>query len=303
VKPHKYHRTLVAFYGTPWAILPGKLDVIEAALVARIADDTAHLLTDDPRVMKAFDDGPDDKDEDDKPSLYDRRGSTALVKVNGTITPRPSLFSSGGLSAHGIGRAVDLASADAKVRQIVLEVDSPGGSVFGIEEAGDKIWAARQKKPVYAVANHVAASAAYWLGSQATKFYVAPSGQVGSIGVITRHFDQSKAMAERGVVVTTIKSAPHKDEATPYEPLSKEDRERLQANADAYYKRFVAAVARGRGVTAERVVKHYGGGRMMLDDEAVSLGMVDSVQSADATLEAFDARDARERLSYVARST
>ena len=67
--------------------------------------------------------------------------------------------------------------------QIIFDLDSPGGVVYGVPELAAKIRAFRNTKPIYAVANSEAGSAAYWIGSAASKFYVTPSGQVGSIGV------------------------------------------------------------------------------------------------------------------------
>ena len=85
---------------------------------------------------------------------------------------------------EAFGAAFDRAAADSSIGAIVLNIDSPGGSVYGVEELADKIYKARGTKPVYAVANSLAASAAYWIGSAASQLYVTPSGEVGSIGVL-----------------------------------------------------------------------------------------------------------------------
>lgn len=271
-----FPHVLAAFYGSPWAILPEKLREIEAVLWRRIAGGAQR-----PEPV-AFDDPSDygvPRGESKPP--YKMFGSAAVVAVHGTITPRPSLFAdfSGGTSAEGIGRAVDAAAADPKADAIVLDVDSPGGSVYGLPEAASKIYAARKAKPVYAVADHMAASAAYWLATQAGDVAVTPAGTVGSIGVILAHVDDTKADEMAGLKTTIVSAGKFKAEG--WVPLTEEAQADMQRQVDQYYQMFVSAVAKGRGIRDATVEKDFGQGRMKLADEAVSARMADRV----ATLE------------------
>jgi signal peptide peptidase SppA len=270
-----FPHVLAAFYGSAWAILPEKLTEIEAVLMRRVAGghDAAPV---------AFDDGEfDAPPKDQKP--YKMHGAAAVIPIHGTITPRPSVFASwsGGASAEGIGRAVEQAAADPTAEAIVLDIDSPGGSVFGLPEAAGKIMAARKAKPVYAVANHVAASAAYWLATQAHTITVTPAGQVGSVGVIWAHTDYSKFEEQLGRKKTYVTAGKFKAEGNPDNPLDPDAAAEMQRVVNVYYEQFVAGVAKGRGVKADRVKEQFGEGRMKLAEEAVGLRMADRV----ATLE------------------
>ncbi len=211
-------------------------------------------------------------------------GNVGVLPIHGGITHRASLMQElfgFGTSAIGIGKAFDRLMADESVGAIVLDIASPGGSVYGIEELGDKIFAARGVKPVHAVANALAASAAYWIGAQAETFSVTPSGEVGSIGVWMMHIDWSKWNENTGIEPTYISAGKFKVEGNEDEPLSDEARDEMQKGVDVYYESFVKAVARGRGVKAGAVRGGFGEGRTVLAKEAVTEGMVDRV----ATLE------------------
>src|SRR5690606_30987632 len=146
---------------------------------------------------------------------------------------------------------------------------SPGGQVNGIQELSDLIYSARGKKPIIAVANHMMASAAYWIGTAADEIVVSPSGEVGSIGVFAVHEDISGALAQDGVKVSIIKEGKYKAEANPFEPLNEEARAAIQESVSEAYGAFVGAVARNRSVDAEVVRNGFGEGRMMGAQRAV----------------------------------
>ena len=172
--------------------------------------------------------------------------------------------------------------------------------MFGVEELAGKIRAAAAVKPVHAVANHMAASAAYWLGSQATSFAVAPSGQVGSIGVIYRRVDRTASLAQDGVTVKYVTSGQFKGEGNPDMPMTDAEVADLQAKSDAYFAKFVDAVAAGRKTTAAHVRSTYGNGRMYLADEAKALGMVDRVATFEDVLGELRAKTTRGRMAAAA---
>src|SRR4029453_14892345 len=111
---------------------------------------------------------------------------------------------------------------DPAVKGVVLDVDSPGGSVYGVRELADEIRAARGQKPVEAVANAFMASAAYYIGSAAEKVWVTPSGSAGSIGVYDAHVDLSKFTETMGEKWTFVSYGDNKLLGNPFEPLSEE---------------------------------------------------------------------------------
>lgn len=203
----------------------------------------------------------------------------AVIPVVGTITQRAGMMTEwcGGTSTQQISAALADALRDEAVGQILMEFDTPGGSVFGVSELGDEIAEAAKTKPVIGVANSLSASAGYWLMSQCSKAYVTPGGEVGSIGVWMAHEDWSKAMAESGVVTTMVSAGKFKVEGNPYEPLGEDARAFMQSRVDDYYGAFVKAVARGRGVGVQQVRDGMGQGRVLGADEALAQGMVDGV--------------------------
>lgn len=285
-----YSRVVAQLNAQHWAILPSKLDEIQAAVSRILADRSAD-------GWALFDDeGDDDGPSEPSAGII---GETMVIPVRGTITSRPSAFSSGGTSTTGITRSIE-AAMSPKVKNVVLDIDSPGGSVFGIQETGDRIRQLAAEKPVHAVANHVAASAAYWLGSQATTFAVSPSGEVGSIGVIYRRVDYTAAMEKAGVKVDYIASGKYKAEERPDVKMSDDERANLEATSAAYYGKFIAAVARGRRRSEAEVREQFATGRMFLADDAKTLGLVDRVATYEQVLGEARAAAARGRRAAAA---
>lgn len=267
----KYEHVVSAFFGNPWAITREKYDEIKAFLQLKAAG--GHVAEE--RLAEISAGRRDDN--------VQMSGRVAVLPVFGVISQRVSSMEamSGGVSAEELGATLDKLVADKQVRAIVLQFDSPGGSVYGVEELGRKIFGYRGEKKIVGIANPLAASAAYWLLTQTAEINVTPSGQVGSIGVIASHQDWSAAEEKAGVKTSLITSSKYKAEGNPYGPLGEEARSELQSKVDQYHAAFVAAVARGRGVTEAKVNKDFGQGRMLLAKEAVERGMADRV----ATLE------------------
>lgn len=275
----KYHRIIQAALETPWAILPAKLAQIQVFLQRKARGED--IPADEVRAAVG--------DEQRAGAAVQRFGSVAVVPVLGTIAHRMEAFNSisspGGTSTNLLANRLRQAVADPQVSAVVLDVDSPGGAVAGVPEVADLIAELKQSKRIVAVANDMAASAAYWIAAAASEFVVTPSGQVGSIGVFMMHQDLSQMAEREGVKTTFIHAGPHKVEGNAFEPLSAEARAALQAKVDGYYDMFVKAVARGRGVPPATVRDKFGGGRMLLAKDALAAGMVDRVETMDAVLE------------------
>ncbi|MHC2666569.1 S49 family peptidase [Bradyrhizobium diazoefficiens] len=207
----------------------------------------------------------------------------ALIGVYGGLTPRGSWY---GSSLSGIAASATRAADDADVAGIVADVDSPGGTVSGTAEAAAAFAYAASKKPVVAVVNTLAASAAYWIASQASELVISPSGDVGSIGAMIMHQDISGWLEQVGMKMTLIRSeqSPMKNEAHPFAPLSDEARTFLQGRANAAGGDFVKAVAAGRKVSQAKVKDEFGQGRVFGAKEAMARGMVDRVATLDSVI-------------------
>lgn len=182
------------------------------------------------------------------------------------------------------------AIADPDVGAIVIEVDSPGGVVDGIPEAAAALKSMRGSKPIVASANTMAASAAYWLASQADEVVVTPSGAVGSIGVYAMHRDVSGAMELLGIKNTLISAGKFKVDGNPYEPLSDTARAAIQEDTDYFYGLFTSAVARGRGAKVTDVKSGYGEGRVLNAKAALDANLVDRVETLGETVARLSSR-------------
>lgn len=270
----RYAHVIQHVISTPWAIRPEYAAIIQDILVMRRS---GHKLTAEEveaRVGAAR--------AARSPSVA-TSANIAVIPIVGVIEHRMEAMGniSGGMSPNTIAQSFRAALNDASVSAIVLDIDSPGGTVLGLSELGDEIRAARGKKPVVAVANSVAASAAYWLGSQAEEFVVTPSGQVGSIGVLSMHQDITGLLEQEGVKINLIHFGKYKVEGNPFEVLGDEARAAIQADVDAYGGMFHRAVAKGRGVAVEKVRSDFGQGRMLMASDALARGMVDAVETFD----------------------
>ncbi|KKL87167.1 hypothetical protein LCGC14_1937400, partial [marine sediment metagenome] len=118
-----------------------------------------------------------------------REANIAVIPILGIIEQRAHSL---GSSVESIEAAFDSALASKQFDGILLDIDSPGGSVPGVPELAEKIRDARDTKPVLAIANSLAASAAYWIASAAKEMWVQKSGETGSIGVWAMHIDESE---------------------------------------------------------------------------------------------------------------
>lgn len=220
-------------------------------------------------------------EESRKPSMPKVAGTVAVMPLYGMLTQRGDWW---GTSTDAFGRAFSAAMASDNIAGIVIDIDSPGGTVPGTQMLADKIFEARGKKPVVAIANSLAASAAYWIGTAAEKFVVAPQGDVGSIGVWSAHEDLSKFYEDMGVKITTVSAGRFKLEGHPWGPLDDEARGEMQRRVDASYEEFIQAVARHRGVRTPAVRNGFGQGRSLQAKDAEAEGMVDGVMSLDDVL-------------------
>ncbi len=224
----------------------------------------------------------DDIDAEGRSQANDE-GAVAVIPIKGVLTQHGG-YEGCGNTCEQIGEWVDAAAGDNGIKAIVLDVDSPGGSVFGVQETGEKIRQAREVKPVFAVANSMMASAAYWLGSQATKIVGTPGADIGSIGVIMVHADYSAFLEKEGLKFTYITSSKHKAEGNMTEPLSDDALAHMQMRVNDYHGTFVDAIAKGRKISKSLVGNEFGQGRMFGAAKAKDIGMIDKIGTLASTV-------------------
>jgi ClpP class serine protease len=227
-------------FGTPLMIARGKLEVILRMLAPRLSGAAIEPI--DPQLDQA-------------PITSITVERIAVVSVIGTLVTRSGyLDAASGLMSYGdIGDAVAGAMSDPTVRGVILDVDSAGGEVGGLFDLADRISAIRAAggKPLWAVANESALSAAYAIASAADRVYVTRTGEVGSIGVVAVHVDESGADAKAGLSWTFVFAGDRKIDANAHEPLSERARATVQADVDRLYGELCALIAANRGVSSE----------------------------------------------------
>ena len=209
-------------------------------------------------------------------STVDAPRGIAIIPLQGALSNR------GGMAAFRASLARAVTNAD--VGTIVLDVDSPGGTVAGTAETAAAVSAAAGQKRVIAVADSLMASAAYWIGAQASELVVSPSSEVGSIGVLAVHMDLSKALEDFGIKTTIMRSTPFKAEGSPFEPLTEEARASIMGSVTEAHDDFVRAVATGRRVSQTKVREDFGQGRVVSAQRAVQVGMADRVATMNEVL-------------------
>lgn len=302
----RYARILSAVAGTPWAIHPAKGQAIMDFLAFQAGGGKyapAEVAAVIGRVSRHAQDHADDVDDErrieqqrharaaEEDRAIKDRGGIAIVSLRGVISPRLAdemdVSGPGGTSAEGFIRRFNAQLNDQRVAGIIIDADTPGGSVFGVPEAFSAMFASRGTKPVVVVASPFVASAGYWIAAGAEEVVITPSGEVGSIGVYSYHEDLSKALEKAGVTPTLIKAdiSPNKAETHPAFPLTESAIENVKESADRYGRQFVSDVARGRGIKPEAVLAKFGGGRMLGAEDALAAGMVDRIATLDQEIQ------------------
>lgn len=292
---------VLGFALQPWNCLPEMLSVIAGILAHRIAGIEMEQAAIEAALVNR------------KNLPQPRVGSVAVIPIYGVIAPRMNLMSeiSGGTTYQKLTSQIREAVADKAVRTIVLDVDSPGGSVQGNAELATEVMRARAKKPIVAQAQYLMGSAAYHIGAAATEIVASPSAHVGGIGTYTLHDDLSEALKQLGIKRTYISAGEGKVDGNSSEPMSEAYHGRATTLVTEAFNHFVGNVVKGRGqgMTADRVKKEwkayvYGA------EEARSLGMIDQIATLDQTLarlltESPDAADrqAAELLSHPIAAT
>ncbi|MGO1003281.1 S49 family peptidase [Lysobacter sp. CA196] len=249
-------------FNTPLLIQRAKLEVILGVLAPKF-----ELQTLPPPQMAPPGPAP-------PPTLQTQNGIFVLP-VHGTLVQRTiGLDALSGLTSYqSIARRLDAALADESVRGIVLDIDSPGGEAAGVFDLADQIHAARTRKPIWAVANDAAFSAAYAIASAADRVFLTRTAGVGSIGVIALHVDQSQSDTNAGLKYTPIHAGARKNDGTPHGPLTDEARNSIQAEVNRLHELFVLTVADQRGLSAETVRKTEAA--LYFGQDAINVGLAD----------------------------
>ncbi len=257
--------------GAPLLIHRPKLDVILSVLGSRVGLADLSAPT---RVVQS----------DRNTALADTgaaQSGIAVIPIYGTLVRRTQgLEVQSGLTSYaGIATALDTALADPSVAAILLDIDSPGGESSGVFDLADRIRAATAIKPVWAVANDMAFSAAYALASAASRLIVSRTGGVGSIGVIAMHVDQSVKDQQDGIAYTAVFAGDRKNDLNPHAPISGEAHSFLQGEVNRIYDLFATTVAKHRGMGVNTIKSTQAA--LYFGADAVASGLADDVGTLD----------------------
>lgn len=174
--------------------------------------------------------------------------------------------------------------ADGNVRAVLLEIDSPGGRVAGCFELTRYLFGLRGSgKPIWALANDQATSAAYAIGSAAERFLSVPGAIVGSIGAVVMHLDMSGADERYGYRITEVASGARKTDLSAHKPLNPEGRERLQRVVDSAAELFFAEVTAYRGLDVETLRGFEAG--VFIGEEGLEAGLIDGIAMREDALD------------------
>jgi len=260
----------------PWAIEPAKLHEIQAIYATHLRGDKIDIAAVEQRLGRPL---------ANEPKRYEILDGVAVLPIEGVLAKRANLFMqiSGGCSMQMAERDLRDALADPHVHSIILSIDSPGGTVDGTQTLANAVRAGQAIKPIVTLASGTMASAAYWIGSAAQAAYISDATtNVGSIGVVAKHVDVSRAEEQSGVKTTEIYAGKFKRIASQHAPLTEEGRQSIQDAVDYTYSLFVQAVAEQRGVTTEKVLNDMADGRVFIGQQAIDAGLVDGVSTLDA---------------------
>lgn len=278
---------LATFQNQPALIAEGMEKQFEAFL-SKAAVELAKIeaATDQPMMADDFWFAPDDWRSAYRPYIV--KDGMLLIPVKGVLLHDFGYqFGSWATGYTYITMALRRGLADPSVRGIAFMHNSPGGHVAGNFDLADEIYAARGQKPMRAFAYESAYSASYSLASAADSIAMPRTGGVGSIGVITVHYDVSEAMAQDGIKITFIHFGKHKKDGNSYEPLPADVKERIQARIDELGEIFVSTVARNRGLDEQAVRDTEA--LTFSANEAKSNGLADTIGTLDDAIAAFAA--------------
>jgi len=208
----------------------------------------------------------------------------AIVPIEGTITfgDDTGLISTRNANARTIVSFIEKAESDSNIKGIILEINSPGGTVVASEEIAKAV--KKTKKPTIAVIKEIGTSGAYWVASAADSIVADPMSITGSIGVTSSYLEFSGLMEKYGVGYEEIKTGEFKDTGSPYRKLNSKEKSVLQNKINLVHDFFVDEIAKNRNLKKEDVEK-LANGMFYLGLEAKENGLVDVFGNTETAVE------------------
>jgi len=251
--------------------IPNKIWAIQPEILEQYQKESIKLFMEEDRPIKDMYNSSQDQ-------------QVLVIRISGILEPNLSFMSFlyGGTSTTQIQQEIKKAINDDSISKIILELDTPGGEITGIQSLANTIYQARGKKEIIAVVKDLAASAGYWIASACSKIILASeTAMVGSIGVVMCHKDFSEAEKKEGIVTTEIYAGKYKRLASNYKPLSEEGKNNLQKKVDYLYGIFLQDVVKYRNKDINYVLENMADGKVFIGKQAVSSQLVDGIELTD----------------------
>lgn len=264
----KLLNVLQQLYCEPWLVLPAMHKTM-CEIVHDHITGAAHMLGGRAETFI-------NPQEPEQPQGLRVPDGVAVLDLYGVIGQRVGELerSSGVTDVGDFVRQIAEAEGREDVGGVLLRIDSPGGTVTGIPEAGKAVARVAQVKPVVAYTDGLMASAAYWIGSQADMIVATESAQVGSIGVYQAFLDNSRQHEMNGLKMELFKTGDFKGMGMPGLSLTDKQRELIQSRVDEVYGWFVEAVTARRDIPVDAMQ-----GQTFRSIEAMDNDLIDTIGS------------------------
>ena len=270
---HDYSHIITGMTSSPWMITESAMkmicEIVESHVTGKLSQEDIRIRYQEAR-----------QERNGNHSHQNVRG-VGVLQIAGPIFPKANLMTemSGATSVEQFRQDFRALMADKSVDAILLDIDSPGGHSAQIAEMAAEIREARESKPIWAIANTSATSAAYFLGSAADKLFASPSSLVANVGTIMVYRDDSKKQEMFGIVETPVASSDLKK--VGYGPLNDEQYNYLQGIVDDINADFISGVALGRGMSEEEVHTNLGDAAVLTPRQAMEKNAIDGIATFD----------------------
>lgn len=272
------------FFNSYWAICPAAMPIVSEAIKRAVA-------------------GPvDDAQRYGLP--VQKSGNTAVVSLRGAIIKEAGWLSRYGFAgSRDTAMALKSAAADEDIEQIVMVVDSPGGSVDGLDELAQSVKDANAVKPVIVQVDGMMASAAVYASAYASKIYAGRRDLIGSIGTRIALYDYSQMFADAGIRAVPVDTGEHKSAGLMGTEITEAQEAEFQRIVDGYFADFLNVVEQGRGIDRDLLEILADGRVFFANEEPLESGLIDGIATMDQTINRVTSklsrRSAQARLSML----
>ena len=284
-------------FNTPLLATPALLEAVQRALIPRLIGASENGTPTNPAMVD-----PRYTEYDQQTVEMRTTGGVVVIPVHGITTTRRGMIDANCMevvSYEKLSSLLDVALNSDRVEHIVLDMNTPGGAAVGCFDFAERIYNARGIKPISAIVNYAAYSAGYMIASACDEIIVSTTSGVGSIGVIAAHVDLSKALDSEGLKITTFYRGDHKNDLSPYEPLTDAAAAALNEELDALYALFIDSVARNRRLNTKAIRNTQAG--LFRGENAIATGLADKLMYPQDAVDQIAASLAQRKASRKAK--